>query len=169
MTIEQLPDLPSPAPAGLEHGTIVREIHVEADVDLVFEVVSSPNHLEQWWPDHVDLDPRPGSSGTFTFGEPGAPDAQVPAVTVVAADPPRSFSFRWIHSPGQTAHEHNSLLVTFELFPAGSGTLLRMTETGFRLQGWEVAVLEEQYRDHCSGWDHFIPRLGEYVSRLVAA
>jgi uncharacterized protein YndB with AHSA1/START domain len=158
-----------PQTDGLEHGTIVREIHVEADPDLVYEVVSSPRHLERWWPDHVELDPTPGATGTFTFGEPGSPDAQVPAVTVVAADPPRSFSFRWTHPAGEVADEHNSLLVTFELVPADGGTLLRMTETGFRLQGWEVAVLEEQYRDHCSGWDHYVPRLGEYVSALVSA
>ena len=42
----------------------------------------------------------------------------------------------------------NSLLVTFELTARGGGTLLRMTETGFREMGWEVAVLEEQYQDH---------------------
>ena len=34
-----------------------------------------------------------------------------------------------------------------------------MTETGFREMGWEVAVLEEAYNDHGSGWDFFIPRL----------
>ena len=62
----------------------------------------------------------------------------------------------------------NSLLVTFELSPAGSGTALRMTEVGFREMGWEVAVLEEQYQSHAEGWDYYIPRLGEYVTRLVA-
>ena len=28
--------------------------------------------------------------------------------------------------------------------------------------------LEEAYREHAEGWDYFIPRLGEYVARLVA-
>jgi hypothetical protein len=58
--------------------------------------------------------------------------------------------------------------VTFELVPSGDGTMLRLTETGFRERGWEVAVLEEAYRDHGAGWDTFLPRLGEYVARLVA-
>jgi hypothetical protein len=44
-----------------------------------------------------------------------------------------------------------------------------MTETGFRERGWEAAVLEQNYFDHVSGWDYFIPRLGEYVARLVAS
>jgi hypothetical protein len=56
--------------------------------------------------------------------------------------------------------------VTFELTPSGAGTLLRMTETGFRERGWEVAVLEEQYQQHATGWDHFLPRLAPYVATL---
>ena len=58
--------------------------------------------------------------------------------------------------------------MTFDLVPSGAGTLLRFTETGFREKGWEAAVLEEQYRDHAAGWDHFLPRLVAYVARLVS-
>ena len=62
----------------------------------------------------------------------------------------------------------NSLLVTFALSPQGDGTLLRMTETGFREMGWEVATLEQQYREHEQGWDHFLPRIAPYVAGLSA-
>jgi uncharacterized protein YndB with AHSA1/START domain len=93
----------------------------------------------------------------------------VAAITVVDAEPGRRFSFRWVYPEDEVATGTNSLLVTFELTPSGNGTLVRMTETGFRERGWEVAVLEETYRDHVSGWDHFIPRLGTYVTRLVSA
>ena len=61
------------------------------------------------------------------------------------------------------AFEGNSLLVTFELSARGEGTLLRMTETGFREKGWEVAVLEQQYREHGEGWDYYLPRLSSYA------
>lgn len=44
-----------------------------------------------------------------------------------------------------------------------------MTETGFRERGWEAAVLEQAYREHSEGWDYFIPRLDEYVARLVSS
>ncbi len=37
----------------------------------------------------------------------------------------------------------NSLLVTFDLEPSETGTLLRFRETGFADQGWEPAVVEE--------------------------
>jgi uncharacterized protein YndB with AHSA1/START domain len=88
---------------------------------------------------------------------------------VVDAVPYRLFSFRWTHPAGQQPREDNSFLVTFELEPAGDGTLLRMTETGFRERGWEAAVLEEAYRDHCSGWDHHLSRLAPYVAAYLRA
>jgi hypothetical protein len=61
----------------------------------------------------------------------------------------------------------NSLLVTFELTPTGPGTLLKMTETGFRELGWETAVLEEQYREHLAGWEFYLPRLAGYAATLA--
>jgi len=87
---------------------------------------------------------------------------------VVDAEPPRLFSFRWAYDHGEVAAPGSSLLVTFELVPAGEGTVVRMTETGFREMGWEIARLEEQYREHCEGWDTYIPRLGAYAEQPVS-
>jgi len=150
----------------MEFGSIEREIHVEARPEVVYEVISSPEHLRSWWPDEAELEPRPGATGVISFGS--GPEAKVVPLTVTEADPPRRFSFRWVHDQGQAATSANSLLVTFDLVPSGAGTLLRFTETGFREKGWEAAVLEQQYREHVSGWDHFLPRLVAYVDRLVS-
>ena len=87
--------------------------------------------------------------------------------TVVDARPPHTFSFRWTHPTGEPATEGNSLLVTFDLTPSGRGTLLRMTETGFREMGWEAAVLEHQFHKHVTGWDFYLPRLAPYAATLV--
>ena len=59
--------------------------------------------------------------------------------------------------------------MTFELSPSGAGTVLRLTETGFRERGWEIAVLEEAYQDHVTGWDFYLPRIAERAVRQVAA
>jgi uncharacterized protein YndB with AHSA1/START domain len=151
----------------MELGSIVREIYVEASPEVVFQVVSSPHHVKEWWPDDARYDVRPGSAGEIGFGEEGT-DRKVVALTVVEVQPPRTFSFRWVHPSGKDAVEGNSLLVTFELTPKDGGTLLKMTETGFREMGWEAAVLEQQYREHVTGWDFFIPRLAKYVASLEA-
>ncbi|WP_327088075.1 SRPBCC family protein [Nonomuraea sp. NBC_01738] len=151
----------------MEFGTIEREIFVEAAPEIVFDVVSSPDHLKQWWPDDAQYEPVPGGSGEIVFGDLDA-DGMAVAFTVVDAEPPRRFSFRWTHPSGAVAASGNSLLVTFDLTPSGAGTLLKMTESGFREMGWEVALLEHQYQDHVTGWDFYLPRLVTYVAKLEA-
>jgi uncharacterized protein YndB with AHSA1/START domain len=149
----------------MEFGTIEREIYVEASPEVVFEVVSRPDHLQRWWPDEAHYEPVTGSTGEIVFGERGA-GGTVVQFTVVDARPPRTFSFRWTQPAGEPAVEGNSLLVTFDLTPSGGGTLLRMTERGFREMGWEIAVLEQQYQEHVTGWDFYLPRLVRYVAAL---
>ena len=98
----------------------------------------------------------------------GDPEAggMVVGFSVVEAIPPRTFSFRWTHPLDQQPAPGNSLLVTFDLAPSGGGTLLKMTETGFREMGWEVAVLEQQYEEHVTGWDFYLARIAPYVATL---
>lgn len=151
----------------MEFGTIEREIYVEASPEVVFDVVSSPDHLQHWWPDEAHYDAVPGANGTIAFGEHDAAQTVV-GFTVVDAQPPRTFSFRWTQPVGDTGVEGNSLLVTFDLVPFGGGTLLKMTERGFREMGWEAAVLEHQYNEHVTGWSFYLPRIAPYVATLGA-
>lgn len=153
----------------MEYGTIEREVQIEASPATVFEVITSPEHLKEWWPDEAIVEPVPGAVGELVFGDRSSPDADLPQLTVVEVVPQRRFSFRWTHSKGEEAQPGNSLLVSFELSASDGGTLLRMTESGFREMGWEVAVLEQQYREHIEGWDHFLPRLVDYAARVQVA
>jgi uncharacterized protein YndB with AHSA1/START domain len=152
----------------MEYGTIEREIFVDASPDVVFEVISTPEHLSQWWPDEAEIEPVPGATGRVVFHRAAPEQPKVVPLTVVDAQPPRRFSFRWDYEAGVVPGQSNSMLVTFDLEPSGEGTRVRMTETGFRERGWEAAVLEQAYREHNAGWDYFIPRLGEYVTVLVS-
>ncbi|HEU4947204.1 MAG TPA: SRPBCC domain-containing protein [Kribbella sp.] len=152
----------------MEYGSIEREIHVDASPEVVFEVISSPVHIREWWNAEADLEPAPGAIGELAWGDEATPRAHVAPITVVEAERPRLFSFRWVYPHGEVATPANSLLVTFELVPSGAGTVVRLTETGFREVGWEAAVLEEQYKEHCVGWDTYLPRLGEYIARLAS-
>ena len=57
----------------------------------------------------------------------------------------------------------------FELEPVvGGGTLLRLTETGFRERGWDEAKVAAEYAEHVSGWDFFLPRLAPYAVKVGA-
>ena len=153
----------------MEYASIERQIHVDAPPEVVFEVISRPEHIREWWEAEADVPMTPGATGELAWSDGETPRAHVTPITVVVAEPPRVFSFRWAHPAGETAVDENSLLVTFELVPDGGGTLLRLTETGFRQQGWEAAVLQEQYQEHVTGWDRFVPRIAAYAADLVSS
>ena len=138
----------------MEIGTIEREIYIKASPEVVFDVVSDPRHVERWWPDEARYERVAGVPGEIQFGDCSA-GGKVVAFTVVEAQPPRTFSFRWTHPAGEPATVDNSLLVTFDLVPSGDGTLLRFSESGLRDA--------EEYKEHVTGWDIFLPRLESYA------
>lgn len=153
----------------MEHGSIEREIHIDASPEVVYEVITSPDHIRGWWNGcETDLAAAVGATAELAWGK-GTPEPHIEELTVVATEPPRLFSFRWVYEGAADPNPTNSLLVTFELTPTDGGTLLRMTETGFREKGWEVAVLEAAYADHVNGWDVFVPSIRDYVERLASA
>jgi uncharacterized protein YndB with AHSA1/START domain len=152
----------------MEYASIEHEIFVDASPEVVFEVVCSAEHIKQWWPDDAQIEPL-GTPGHIVFRDSTTGADNVVPLMVIEARPPHRFSFRWDSELGTVPGPGNSLLVTFELEPSGGGTRVKMTETGFRERGWEAAVLERNYLDHVSGWSYFIPRLGDYVARLVAS
>ncbi len=153
----------------MEYGRIEREIHVDASPEIVFEVISRPEHLREWWPDDATLDPAPGGVGELVWHGDGPESAMVVPMTVVESEPPRLFTFRWAYDARNVPDPSNSFLVTFELVPSGAGTTVRLTETGFREQGWEVAALEAAYSEHAAAWDRFLQRLGQYAAGRMTA
>ncbi|MCF0091987.1 SRPBCC domain-containing protein [Micromonospora sp. MH99] len=150
----------------MEYGVIERDIDVDASPEVVFEVISQSEHVREWWPDDARFEPVAGAPGELVWRDAQTGETTTVDLAVVDVDPPKRFSFRWCFAePGR---DGQSLLVTFDLVPIATGTRVRMTETGFREMGWEIALLEKQYQDHVSGWNHYIPALGTYVARLVA-
>ena len=151
----------------MEFGTIEREIHIDASPEVVFDVVSSPEHLREWWSDEAEFPAVPRRAGRVGFGDFSQGGTWV-QFAVVDAVPPRLFSFRWTHEEGESAAPGNSNLVVFELEPAGRGTLLRMTESGFRERGWDEAKVAAKYAEHVTSWDFFLPRLLAYAAKVGA-
>ncbi|MET9412294.1 SRPBCC domain-containing protein [Streptomyces sp. NPDC002935] len=148
----------------MEFGKLEREIRIDAAPEIVFDVVIRPEHIKMWWSDDASFEPAPGAVGELVWGD----RAAVEQIAVVDVDPPRKFAFRWVSPDGQLPDADNSLLVTIELEPSGDGTILRLTESGWREKGWEAAVLEEAFHDHERGWDMFLPKLQKYAPSVAA-
>ncbi|WP_327292909.1 SRPBCC domain-containing protein [Streptomyces sp. NBC_01198] len=150
----------------MDYDRIERELYIEAPPEVVFDVVSSPQHVAQWWTDEAEFTPTPGDPGWVGFGDPV--EGKRERFTVAEVEPFRRFSFRWTHGEGETASPGNSLLVVIELEPSGNGTRLRFTETGFRERAGDARQAAVWHADHTKGWDHFLPRLPAYAERVSA-
>lgn len=148
--------------------SIEREMYIDATPDIVFQVVSSPQHIAQWWTEAVDFEPEPGGSGWLAFGDPAEGGKRV-EFSVADAVPNRLFAFRWDHGRSERAAHGNSNLVTFELTPEGSGTRLRFTEVGFVERGWDDERVAATHADHTSGWDYYLAKLVTYAGALGAS
>ena len=144
---------------------IEKEILIDAPVDTVYRVITEPAQISQWFADAAELDPVPGGEGRLTFEDRATNQRMTVRLRVEAAVPPRRFAFRWDYPDGEQPHEGNSPLVEFTLTAEGTGTRLRVAESGF-------AALQRPEQDkaayidiHDKGWDAHLASLHGYVTR----
>jgi uncharacterized protein YndB with AHSA1/START domain len=145
--------------------SIEREVLIEAPVELVWSIVTEPEHVGRWLSESVEIDLRPGGAALFTWDEYGAVRGRVERV-----EPPHVFAFSWVPEPAKSQEvvEGNSTLVEFRLSAEGESTRLRVVESGFRrLDGSEEAnaMCAES---HLGGWSRELSHLLEYVAEVHA-
>ena len=132
--------------------TIERDIEIEAPVEVVWRTITEPEQIRTWFSDVVELEARPGAVGTLTFRA-DSDDPHVVGITVVAAERPHRFSFRWCYPPGDDATADNSTLVTFTLTADGDArTRLRVVETGLDQLDWPDDDKQKFVDEHRHGW-----------------
>jgi uncharacterized protein YndB with AHSA1/START domain len=132
--------------------TIERDIEIEAPVEVVWRTITEPELIRTWLSDAADFDARPGSTGSLTFrADTNSPN--IVGITVVAADRPHRFSYRWVYPPGERATEANSTLVTFTLVADGAArTRLRVVESGLDEMDMADEEKQEFFEQHRHGW-----------------
>ncbi|MFC0503563.1 SRPBCC domain-containing protein [Micromonospora costi] len=150
---------------------IEREILIEAPRHVVWQVLTDPAQISQWFSDDARIDLRPGGAGTFVFGpRVNQLDGPIPVDLVVqAAEPPERFAFRWAHPAGSEARVDNSLLVEFTLTAEGEHTRLRLVESGYDQVDWSPQVREDTINDHAKGWDTHLTTLTAYAPQRSAS
>ena len=94
---------------------IEREIVVPEETDEVWESLTDPERLEEWFATEVELDPRPGGEGVFRWG-----DGEERHATVREAREEERLVLDWDDGGGE---------VVLELEEVDGGTLVRVTET----------------------------------------
>lgn len=102
------------------------DIVVEAPAELVWEVLTEPEHLAWFGGASADVDLRPGGTMIFHWKEHGFFLALVSAVEY-----PHRLVYRWALVPDAAPAPGNSTQVEFTLTAEGPGTRLAVVESGF--------------------------------------
>jgi uncharacterized protein YndB with AHSA1/START domain len=147
--------------------SIEREIVIDAPVEVVWSIVTEPEHIGSWLSDSAEVDLRPGGELVLRFDRLGMASG-----TVERVERPNLFSFRWVTpEPDRdpSAREGYFTLVEFQLRAEGDGTLLRVVESGFAsVEGTDEQNAELAAR-HEGGWGSFLDQLSEYAAKMDVA
>jgi uncharacterized protein YndB with AHSA1/START domain len=142
---------------------IEREILIEAPIDVVWTVLTDPEHVAGWFSDSAEIDLRPGGEAIFDWPEHGGPAR----AWVEQVEPPHTFAFRWVRSVGEEQRRDNSTLVHFTLAAEGDHTRLRVVESGFRELDWSEDKKASYAEENTQGWPLELDELREYVLKHV--
>jgi len=93
---------------------VEREIVFPESPEKLWEALTEPERLEEWFATEVELDPRPGGSGVFRWG-----DGEEQRATVREAEPGERLVLDW-DDGGE---------VVLELEEVEDGTVLHVVET----------------------------------------
>jgi uncharacterized protein YndB with AHSA1/START domain len=139
---------------------IEREIVIDAPVEVVWSVVTEPEHISAWFSDSAELDLRPGGRAVLHWNDFGTVQGRVERV-----EPPHFFSFRWAVDPGRDIDEGTSTLVEFSLRAERDSTRLTVVETGFQELAGPEDEKQRYFDSHRRGWELELGELEEYVGR----
>lgn len=144
---------------------IERDVLIRAPVERVWELITSAEHLGTWFGDAgAEVDLRPGGALAVTWRDHHGLRGRVETV-----DPPRRFSWRWLHVDGEAPVEPtpaNSTLVEFTLSAEEGGTRVTVVESGFDGLDVDVAARGELFASHGEGWAF---ELGELAAHAADA
>lgn len=124
---------------------IERETLIEATPERVWQLVTEPG----WWvassPSGTAVEGETTVCANDTYG-----DFPVRVETVT---PQTYVSYRWASAfGGEDLRQDNTTLVEFTLTPEGSGTRLRVVESGFAALAGSEELREKAHSDNSGGW-----------------
>jgi uncharacterized protein YndB with AHSA1/START domain len=143
---------------------IERQILIDAPVDLVWAVLTEPEHISGWFSNSVELDLRPGGKAVLVWDGHGTVSGRVERV-----EPPHFFSFRWVPAPGLELTDDNATLVEFTLSAEDEGTRLTVVESGFAELPGPDDEKQGHVDGHRRGWELELGELDEYVAQQAGA
>ena len=127
---------------------ITRSITVAAGRERVWQAITTPGQIGQWFEKLEFARLAVGEPIQFSWGEKGE---------IAIVEPMDRFGFRWQIAPPNAART----LVIFELETVPEGTRITVTEQGFEALPDEVR--EIHVKNNTQGWEKLLDELIAYV------
>jgi uncharacterized protein YndB with AHSA1/START domain len=140
---------------------VTRTVTIEAPRHRVWEAITVPELIAEWFGDTTTLDLRVGGTGTFGWDDWG--DFRV---IVEEIDEPNSFAFRWARDKDVDPAQDNSTLVRFTLTDHPGGTELTVIETGWEELHGDV---EAAMKGNVDGWREELDELVAFLEKQDSA
>lgn len=139
----------------MNHEPFVIERTYNASTEKVWKAITDKNQMKQWYFDIAEFKPEIGFEFQFTATNEGVTYKHLCQVKEVVTGKKLSYSWRY------EGYEGNSL-VTFELFPEGQKTKLKLTHEG--LETFPQNKKDFARESFAGGWTYIIGKsLKEYV------
>ncbi|MBV8995384.1 MAG: SRPBCC domain-containing protein [Pseudonocardiales bacterium] len=122
----------------------------------VWPALTTAEGLSAWFGEQATIDLRPGGAASMTFAGGVTVEMRVERV-----EEPSVFAYTW-RLPNLPEDDPRRTYVEFTLQPAGDGTLLRVTETGFAQL--PVDIRRETYGSHRDGWSRELSELVKHLN-----
>ena len=136
--------------------SIERTILIAAPIERVWDIVTTPEHMGQWFGDAGAE--RDGDVIKMRWAEHGEAELRV-----VRSEPPTGFAYRWdanVAGIGDT-------LVEFTLTPEGGGTRLKVVESGWTKLNTSAERQAELREGNTGGWKHELAELERYAQTVT--
>lgn len=142
----------------MKNEPLIIERTFNAPAETVWKAITNKDQMKQWYFDVSDFKPEQGFEFRFEGGKDDKVYVHICQVTEVIPGKKLQYSWRYEGYEGKS-------FVTFELFPEGNKTRLRLTHEGlesFSANGPDFAKGSFQ-----QGWTHIIgTSLKEYVEKV---
>ena len=129
--------------------------YIDAPIDKVYETLTTAEGWDSWFTDGTTLDAVPGGKIRLRWIDFGAERMTTEdGGPVLEVESNRRFVFQW--HPGKAA-----TTVSFELGKRGTGTLVRLQESGYSMDDVETAI------GCAAGWGEALTMLKFWLERGV--
>jgi uncharacterized protein YndB with AHSA1/START domain len=141
----------------MKNEPFVIERTLNASPEKVWKAITDKEQMKQWYFDIAEFEPKVGFEFTFTGGTPEKCYMHLCKITKVEPGKILQYSWRYEDYPGNS-------FVTFELFPEGNATRIKLTHEG--IETFPQNTKDFARESFAGGWTYIIGKsLPEFVEK----